>query len=267
MNPDELASENEFLKLKMMAEFGGNFVGGDKIPAELENQFLKQIIQYHKLHSDSETVSIYHFIGEPEYNHVHDLSDKQVKKQLRTLLKLLQKHGIKLDVLSQIPEREVYRFITEELFKQPISNVKMKGWVSQFVYEDFHPNAEYDVKNAVHHILIALFDRQGSLYEDFVAEELKDSLGLSSDPEELLRKIQAFHEQYNDIILVNYDYLETDINSNEGTARLLLDVTFKTQKQKGKRTARHVTHVELFLRRDGLMKNIWQLTRLNSEFF
>lgn len=267
-DPDELASENEFLKLKMMAEFGGNFVGrGDKIPVELENQFLKQIIQYHKLHNQSETVTIYQYLGEPEYNHVHDLSDKQVKKDLRILLKLLHKHGIKLDVLAKTPAREVYRFITEEFFKQPINNVKMKGWVSQFVYEDFYPNAEYDIKNAVHHLLTALFDKQGMLYEDFVSEDLKDSLGLTTDIEELQHKKESFHERYNDLILVDYDFIEVGINEKQGTAHLLIDVTFKTQKEKGKRTARHVTSVELSLRRDGLMKNIWMLTQLSNEFF
>jgi hypothetical protein len=267
-DPDELASENEFLKLKMMAEFGGNFMGsGDKMPVDLENQFLKQIIQYHKLHNESKIVTIYQYLGEPEYNHVHDLSDKQVKKDLRILLKLLQKHGIKLDVLAKTPARKVYRFVTEEFFKQPINNVKMKGWVSQFIYEDFYPNAEYDIKNAVHHLLSALFDKKGVLYEDFVSEELKDSLGLTTDIGELQRKKESFQEQYNDLILVDYDFIEVSINEKQGSAHLFVDVTFKTQKEKGKRTARHVTSVELTLRRDGLMKNIWMLTQLNNEFF
>jgi hypothetical protein len=266
-DPNKLSEENEFLKLKMMAEFGGNFVGTDKIPAELENQFLKQIINFHKLQDKSETTTIYKYIGEPPYNHVHDLSDQQVKRELKKIQKLLLKNGIKLDVLAETPEREIYRFITEELFKQEIADIKMKGWVNQFIYEDFHPNSEYDVKYAAHHILIGLFDSHGSIYEDFIADQFRDSLGLTTDIEELNNKIQALHSKYNDVILADYDFIETNINSEKGTARLLCDVTFKTQKEKGKRTARHVTTVEMFFRRDALVKNIWQLTRLISEYF
>jgi hypothetical protein len=36
---EEIATENELLKLKMMAEFGGNFIGTDQIPPEIEHQF------------------------------------------------------------------------------------------------------------------------------------------------------------------------------------------------------------------------------------
>lgn len=82
---DEVSDENEFLKLKMMAEFGGNFVGSDDIPPEVENQFLKQIITFHQQNEGAAKISIYKFIGEPEYNHVHDLSDKEVKRELKKI--------------------------------------------------------------------------------------------------------------------------------------------------------------------------------------
>ena len=31
-SPEELNTENELIKLKLMAEFGGDFVGGEKVP-------------------------------------------------------------------------------------------------------------------------------------------------------------------------------------------------------------------------------------------
>ncbi len=263
----KLAEENELLKLKMMAEFGGNFISADQVPAELENKFLKQIINFHRQHGKPEKISIYQYIGQPEYNHVHDLSDKQIKKELKKLQKLLVKHGIGLDVWAPTPDKEIYRFITEELFKIEIDNVKMKGWMSQFVYEDFHPNAEYDIKYAVHHIITGLFDSQGVLYEDFVGEELKDSLGLTMDIEELKEKTMAFRQHYHDVILVDYEFISLKVDNGETTARVVCDVTFKTQKEKGKRTARHVTSLTMYLHCDSLLKSIWKLVCLESEFF
>src|ERR1700741_2856371 len=78
---EELGTENELLKLKMMAEFGGDFMGGEDLPADVENQFLKQVMSFHKMHEQSKVTTVYKFIGEPEYNHVNDLSDKEVEKE------------------------------------------------------------------------------------------------------------------------------------------------------------------------------------------
>lgn len=265
---DEVSDENEFLKLKMMAEFGGNFVGSDDIPPEVENQFLKQIITFHQQNEGAAKISIYKFIGEPEYNHVHDLSDKEVKRELKKIMRRLNKYGVTLDVLAPTtPESEIYRFVTEELFKLEVSDIKVKGWTNQYVYEDFYPNAEYDIKSAVHHIILGLFDKNAQLFDEFVVEDLKDNLGLMTDPEELRSKAENFKNQYHDVILVGYDFINIQFKETNGTAYVLADVTFKTQKQAGRRTARHVATVELYLRRDSLVKSIWQLTRLVSEYF
>lgn len=264
---DEVQDENEFLKLKMMAEFGGNFVGSDDIPPDVENQFLKQIMAFHQQQESAAKVSIYKFIGEPEYNHVHDLSEKEVKRELKKLLRLLKKHGIHLEVLAPTPDREIYRFLTEELFKQEVNDVKIKGWSSQYIYEDYYPNAEYDIKNAAHNIILGLFDKNAQLFEEFIAEDLKDRLGLTTDLEELNSKVDAFKSQYNDVILVGYDFIKVQFDKTEGTAYVSADVTFKTQKQPGRRTARHTTGVELYFKRDALMKSMWQLTQVISEYF
>lgn len=264
---EDVQDENEFLKLKMMAEFGGNFVGSDDIPPEVENQFLKQIMAFHNQQEGAPKVSIYKFIGEPEYDHVHDLSDKEVKRELKKMKRLLKKHGVHLEVLAPTPDREVYRFITEELFKEEVNDVKIKGWNSQYVYEDYYPNAEYEIKNAAHNILLGLFDKNAQLFEEYIAEDIKDRLGLTTDLEELNSKVDSFKGQYHDVILVDYDFLTVEFDKTQGTAYVQVDVTFKTQKQAGRRTARHLTTVELYLRRDNMVKSMWMLQRLVSDYF
>lgn len=264
---DEINSENEFLKLKMMAEFGGDFVGNEDIPPAVENQFLKQIMNFHKQHEQSKLVSVYKYIGEPEYNHVNDLGDKEIRKELRRLKKIMLKHRVGLDVLAPTPEREIYRFITEELFKQEIEDIKIKGWINQFIYEEFHPNADYDVKNAVHSVILSLFDARSNFLEDHFSEEMKDSLGLSTDPEELREKAKAFHSNFYDVVLVNYDFLTVEINKEEGTAYVHCDVTFKVQKEKGKRSKREVESVEFYLNKADFSNNWWEVNRVVSELF
>lgn len=264
---DEINSENEFLKLKMMAEFGGDFVGSEDIPPSVENQFLKQIMNFHKQHDSSKLISVYKFIGEPEYNHVNDLSDREVRRELRRLMKIMKRHRVGLDVLAPTPDREVYRFITEELFKQEIEDIKIKGWINQFIYEEFHPNAEYDIKNAVHFALLSLFDSQTNFLQDHFSEEMKDSLGLSTDPEELREKVKEFQSQFYSMVLVNYDFVDIEIDKESGTAYANCSVTFKTQKEKGKRSKRDIVSIEFYLNKTDFSPNMWEVNRVVCELF
>jgi hypothetical protein len=263
----DINDENEFLKLKMMAEFGGNFMGSENLPADVENMFLKQIMSFHKRQNDAKLVPIYKYIGEPEYNHVNDLSEKEVTRDLKKIMRLLKKYNIGLEVLAPTPEREIYRFITEELFKHEIEDTKVKGWVNQFIYEEFHPNAEYDVKNAVHFALLSLFDKEAAFFHEQFSETMKDRLGLSSDSEELREKIEAFQSQFYNVTLVHYDFVRVSVDRENKTAKVWCDVVYKTQKEKGKRSKREFENIEFTLRQDEESESWWLVTSVFGETF
>jgi hypothetical protein len=262
---EELGAENELMKLKMMAEFGGDFIGSEDIPAEVENHFLKQIMSFHKQHDKSSLTTVYKFIGEPEYNHVSDMTDKEVKKELKRLFGLMNKNGVSLDVLAETPEREVYRFITEELFKHEIEEVKMKGWVNHFVYEEFHPNADYDVRSAVSYCIPAIFNKGQVLFEEHFSEDLKDSLGLSTDIEDLKEKISAFWQHFHSVKMESYKITELVMDEEKKTAHVKAKVIYKTQKEKGKKYLIETTSVEIALKRSEYMESWWEIAQLVSE--
>jgi len=262
----DINDENEFLKLKMMAEFGGNFMGSDNLPVEVENMFLKQIINFHKRQTDATLIPIYQYIGEPEYNHVNDLSDKEVTRDLKKIMRLLKKHNIGLDVLAPTPDREIYRFITEELFKHQIEDTKVKGWVNQFIYEEFHPNAEYDIKNSVHFALLSIFDKESPFFDEQFSEDMKDHLGLSIDTEELLEKIQHFKQQFHSVTLVHYDFVRIEIDQQSNTATVWCDVIYKTQKEKGKRSKREFENIEFRLRKEEQSGSWWLVTSVFGKW-
>lgn len=259
---EELGTENELMKLKMMAEFGGNFVGSEDIPPDVENQFLKQIMSFHKRHESGGMTTVYTYIGEPEYNHVNDMSDKEVDKELKRLLKLMDKKGVALSFLAETPKRELYRFITEELFKQELENVKIKGWVNQFVYEEFHPNPKYEIQNTAYYCLQAIFNKGQVLYEDHFSEDLKDKLGLSTDLEELKDKIENFWSQFNNVVLEQYDVQKIDIDESSGTATAVYNVQYKTQLAKGKRFKKETIVVEFRLERSKVMETWWEIKQV-----
>src|SRR5208337_2684214 len=129
------------------------------LPPEVEHIFLKQISKFHQLHEKAEMVKIYDFIGAPLYDHVHDLSDKEIKKELKKLLALLRKKGIVVETLGGAGDKEMYRFVTEEIFRQQIQNIRMPNWTIHMLYEEFHPSDEFDIKNQCGTALAFLFDK------------------------------------------------------------------------------------------------------------
>lgn len=266
-NKDELNSENEFLKLKMMAEFGGNFMGSDNLPPEIENQFLKQVLQFHKQQHSSGSVSVYDYIGQPEYTPESKLDDKKLKKELNRLQKFMARKKVVLEVLAPTPDRDIYRFITNELFKHQIENIKVKGWVNHFIYEEFHPNTEFDIKQLIHQLLVSLFDTRAGFYEELFSEDMKDRLGLSTDAQELQERVENFHHRFYSISLITYELIEFTIDKEQDIAYALCDVTYKTQKEKGKRSKREVATLEIYLNRKTGEPGWWEVNRLASTLF
>jgi hypothetical protein len=262
---EDLGTENELMKLKMMAEFGGDFVGNEGIPPDVENQFLKQIISFHKKHDNAPLTNVYKYVGEPEYNHVNDMGDAEVSKELKQLIKLMDKKGVTLTVLAPTPDREIYRFITEELFKHEIEDVKMKGWVNQFIYEEFHPNPEYDINNTLFYVLQAIFNKNKPFFEEYFSEEMIDHLGLSTDTDDLRERIEYFWSQFNNVKLEQYDLTKLDVNKETGIAHAVCQVAYKTQKEKGRRYKREQTTIVLQLIRSKYMDNWWEVKQVTGN--
>ena len=264
---EELGTENELLKLKMMAEFGGDFVGGEDLPPDLENQFLKQVMSFHKLHDTSKITTVYKFIGEPEYNHVNDLSEKEIVRDLKKLMNLMNKNGVSLSVLGDTPKREIYRFITAELFKHEIEDVRVRGWVNQFVYEEFHPNPDYDVRTAVLYGLQSIFNRGHIFVEDQYSEEMKDAIGLSMETEDFHEKIEDFWSRFNNVKLDQYDLEKVEIDTEKGTANVICNVSYKTQSVKGRKFKKEETIVEFYLERSKILGSWWIINQVITDLF
>lgn len=260
----ELTTENELLKLKMMAEFGGDFAGSELLPPEVEHVFLKQINKFHQLHDKAGMIKIYDYIGAPLYNHVHDLSDKEIKKELKKLLSLLRKKGILVETLSGIGDKEMYRFITEEIFKQEIQNIRMPNWTIHMLYEEFHPSDEFDIKNQCGTALAFLFDKT-FITADFVfMDEMKSSLGLGMEKEELIEKIDTYKLGYNQMMFVGAEFKSINIDQHSNTAQVTVIAEYRTQTQKGKRFKNDTAEVHFSLVKDPNMQ-YWMIEQMLFE--
>lgn len=142
-----LEDENNFLKMKMMLERGAQFgsISG-KCTAEMENKFLKNIMEFERQSDNSTLVKIHKKIGEPShFKPVAEIPEEEIEISLAELMDWMEKFNISVEVYSpNISRREIYRFITEELFEEEMQDINVPGMINAFIYDEFHPDPIYE---------------------------------------------------------------------------------------------------------------------------
>jgi len=242
---EELANENEFLRMSLMAEFGGDYVGKTPFGAEVENMFLKQIQIYQRRQHAAPKQTVYELLGKPEYNHVNDLSDKEIKKTVPILLRKLMRKRVRAVSLIGIDDKEMYRFITEDVFKKEVQIPKGTWTLVNLIYEDFYPSDRTDVTLLCHDLFNSIFEYPLSFIRDVFAEDLKNELGLSTDPEELKERIMVFKEQYCQIRFREDTFRDIEIDGN--TATVFANVEYDIQPAKGRKFKKTECEIEVAL--------------------
>ena len=146
---EKLQAENDFLKMKMMLERGAEFEKtpeGQALPADLENQFLRNIMEFEKQFDQRKVVTVYDKIGRPSrFKPVHEIPENAIEDAWDDLHAYMLEHGVDLSASSpKVTARELYRFTTEELFEHETDDIDMPGMIIGFIYDEFYPDYEYD---------------------------------------------------------------------------------------------------------------------------
>jgi len=164
-NPSEeekIKAENDFLKMKIMLQHGGQFGGTENsdLPPEIENQFLNNIMAFEQQYERHKTIKIFEKIGKPDhFKPVGQIDDSGIEEAWRELRQYMNEHGVDLDACSpNISPRELYRFATEELFDHETDDIDLPGWSTNFIYDEFYPDPVYDntrvaTEDCIKHIL------------------------------------------------------------------------------------------------------------------
>lgn len=109
---------------------------------EDDEEFIHNVEEFKKGHSKVKMISVYKKIGKPRFTELSKLDPKKLKDELRRLIVALDGFNIIVHSHGEYDDREKYRFITEEIFKEFVEDDKKKQIT--FVYEDYHPEMEDD---------------------------------------------------------------------------------------------------------------------------
>lgn len=150
---EQLKAENDFLKMKLMLERGAKFeqTDNEELPPEVENEFLKNIMEFEKQYEHCKPIKVFDKLGQPKhFKAANEIPDTEIEKAWKELRSFLGKHGIHLDACSpNINSRELYRFTIEELFEHEMDDMNVPGISICFIYDEFHPDPIYESTKAI----------------------------------------------------------------------------------------------------------------------
>ena len=83
-DPEEnLRMQNDYLKMKMMAESGAIIGGRGDLPADIENEFLKNILEFEKGNADAKATSIFEILDKPFFEEEKNLDEDEFQSQFK----------------------------------------------------------------------------------------------------------------------------------------------------------------------------------------
>lgn len=242
---EELRAENKIMKQKLMekgAEFSEQPFPDDGNGEEVENIFLKNVLEYESQIAKSKKIRVFDRIGKPtHFKRAASIPDEKIEDAWKELLNYLNQYAIDLDACSPaITTRELYRFTIEELFYHKMDDVVIPGMITCFIYDEFHPDPVYDNTIAatdycmryvlekeplqwMHHF------RDGNLW-------LNDQFFPTTNA--LKEKINEYKSRYDDLVIEELGSTDCMIDENKCMVRGVYSVkgitAFKTQQLSGR---------------------------------
>jgi hypothetical protein len=210
-DPEEnLRLENEILRLKINAEFGGISGSSGSLPPALENEFLKNVLAFEQSYANAKSIKLRDLLGNPVCKQVIELNDEAVTSALQHLESLMQEKGIAVDFIRTRDARFKYRFITEELFEHETEDTNVPGMIKHFTYEEFHPDHAMEIEERAKEFLEGWFERSINMDSLYLGPHFIQPDGNILSKEKLVAKLNSVFDAYT--TFENWRYIISEIN-------------------------------------------------------
>jgi hypothetical protein len=218
----DAAAENELKKIKLSLEHGMDFSQSFTSPGvspEIEGQFLDYIQEWENQYALRKMTTVREMAGNPSIRPASEIPGDAINVALNEVMELLNHYSIRVDTLCDVDERELYRFVVEELLDVEVNDIRVEGMMHCFTYEEFHPNHPYDIKNRCTELInhIADKDRDEKVIPWGLADEVTSG-GSVHTKEELNELICRFRDLFHDITLNGCNYISVSLNDTESEA-------------------------------------------------
>ena len=199
-----LEQENEYKKMKLSLEHDVFFSENknSNLPAEIEGQFLDYVMNFENLYKNAKQISVHNKIGKPEFKAADALDDEEINIELERIEALMHNNNLTLDVICDYEDEDrlLYKFITEELFDHKIDDINIPDMITHFIYEEFHPNNEYDIENACTDFIEMFLNTKSEMYEKYHSKDVINHEVLNNF-RSLFKKFKIKYYKFGDITI------------------------------------------------------------------
>ena len=210
------AQEHEFSKLQFLIGYGGTVFEkiNKDLSVEIEGQFMDYADDFDRAFKNRKSINIYEKIGRPEFKDACYLNDEEISLALKKIEDIMEQHNMVLDVICDYENKDrlLYTFITEELFLEETDDMKVRGMMTHFIYEEFHQNHSYDIEEASRSFLKSYFDKMSDYYELYVRNEFENPIQLS-----------AFRGVFSTFTMHKLEFTEILFDADEALAGFEID--------------------------------------------
>lgn len=206
---EKVKAENDFLKMKIMIEHGGDFYSEDdnaNVPPDIENEFLTNVIEFERQFSLHKTITVFEKIGSPQhFKRADEIPEREVEQAWENLSNYMSEHGVELSACSpRVSARELYRFVTEELFKHETDDITIPGMITGFIYDEFYPDHEYDnTRTATEDCVRPIFCKEPLEWMHHFAKKLRLNDRPELAREEFNKLINDFKDVHDELDLID----------------------------------------------------------------
>lgn len=224
---NKLRVENEIKKMKLTLGHGVNFpsTSENNLSPEVESQWLDYIQKFEDSFAKSKCVKIYDFVGKPTFKLVNSISETEIEFELKNILNLLGQNGIEIHTICEVTERELYRFVTEELLFEETDDMMIEGMTKNYIYEEFHPNHEHDIATRCSEFIADLLNKERKLNSDYMAisKEIQSQEDIISQ-EDFVKRVEVFREAFSSFQLQHFRI--TTLKIAEDNADVSFDIDY-----------------------------------------
>jgi len=202
---------NDAKKRRLEERYGGRFSStGPDLPPEVEAEWLDNIEEFERQFEAAGQTTVGKYAGDPVLKRIDQIGPADIDEELDRLVEILASNNIEVHFDGSVPPPERYRFITEELLKEEMDDIRVEGMTQHFIYEEFHPSAKLDAELEAEMFIRELLSHEAeSRLLPFSNQELYGPEGAPVSPEWMLERVEAFRSTVG-------VFLEKEIGKAEG---------------------------------------------------
>jgi len=131
----------------------------DSLSPEVERAWLDSIERFERAIGDSRTTTVRDYIGNPPLRPLGEIPPEELREAVDWVMELLASNDIVVHIGEHVSLAETYRFLSEELMEAETDDIRVEGFSTLFLYEDFHPDERVEAERTAREFCLAIFEK------------------------------------------------------------------------------------------------------------